>query len=63
MLILLITTLFIIIFILAFICAKRGAQISSLKNQIEFLEYNLKELTEKEKNPDKQQETHGKSEH
>ncbi len=49
--ILLITILLIIIFILAVICAKRGAQISSLKNQIEFLEYSLEQLTEKEKDP------------
>jgi predicted Holliday junction resolvase-like endonuclease len=41
--------LLIIIFILGVICVKRGAQISSLKNQIEFLEYSLEEFTEKNK--------------
>jgi len=41
--------LLIIIFILGVICIKRGALISSLKNQIEFLEYSLEELTEKKK--------------
>lgn len=49
MAILLITILIIIIFILAIICIKRGSKIISLKNQIEFLEYNLEQLTEKEK--------------
>jgi len=56
MTILLIAILLIIIFILGVICAKRGAQISSLKNQIEFLEYNLEELTEKEKGSKQDQE-------
>jgi hypothetical protein len=54
MLILLITILFIIILILGTICAKRGAQISSLKNQIEFLEYNIEQLTEKKVDPNRQ---------
>ena len=48
MAIFLITILIVIIFILAGICAKRGAQISSLKNQIKFLEFQLKDLTAKE---------------
>jgi len=49
MTILLITILLIIIFILAVICVKRGSIISSLQNQIEFLEYSMEQLTEKEK--------------
>ena len=50
---LLITTLLIIIFILAIICVKRGSTISSLQNQVEFLEYSIEQLTEKEKNSKK----------
>jgi predicted Holliday junction resolvase-like endonuclease len=45
----LIIALFIIIIVLAVIGIHKQAQISSLKNQINFLQINLKLLTEKEK--------------
>jgi len=45
----LIIALFIIIIVLAVIGIHKQAQISSLKNQINFLQINLKLLTENEK--------------
>jgi predicted Holliday junction resolvase-like endonuclease len=50
MALLLIVILVIIIFVLAVIVIHKSAQISSLKNQIAFLEYSYEQLTEKEKN-------------
>ena len=47
MAVLLIIILIIIIFILAVICIHRSAKINSLKDQVEFLEYSLEQLTEK----------------
>jgi len=49
MLILLIVILIIIIFILAVMCIHRSSQVYSLKRQINFLEYSLEQLAEKEK--------------
>jgi hypothetical protein len=49
MAILLITSLVIIIFILAIMCIRRNAQVYSLKQQVNFLEFTLEQLAEKEK--------------
>ena len=49
MAIFLIIVLFVIIIILAVICIHRGAQVTSLKDQVDFLEYSLEQLKEKEK--------------
>ena len=48
MAILVIACLLFFIIILAVICIQRSAQIISLKRQVEFLEYSLEQLTEKE---------------
>jgi predicted Holliday junction resolvase-like endonuclease len=50
MTLLLIVILIIIIFFLNVILIHKSAQVSSLKNQIAFLEYSFEQLTEKEKN-------------
>jgi cell division protein FtsL len=49
MLILLIVILIIIIFILAVMCIHRSSQVYSLRRQVNFLEYSLEQLAEKEK--------------
>ena len=50
MALLLIVILIIIIFVLSVILIHKSAQVSSLKNQIDFLEYSYEQLTEKEEN-------------
>ena len=50
----LIIALFIIVIALAVIAIHKQAQISSLKNQINFLQINLQLLTEKEKQEKKE---------
>ena len=45
----LITALTIIVIILAAVCIHRSAQVSSLRKQVDFLEYSLQQFTEKEK--------------
>jgi len=57
--ILLIGILIIIIFVLVVILIHKGAQVSSLKNQIEFLEYSLEQLTEKEEDSEQVPEKNG----
>ena len=59
MTILLIGILIIIIFVLVVILIHKGAQVSSLKNQIEFLEYSLEQLTEKEEHSEQDPEKNG----
>ena len=59
MAILLIGILIIIIFVLGVILIHKIAQVSSLKNQITFLEYSLEQLTEKEKNSKQDPEKSG----
>ena len=59
MTLLLIAVLIIIIFVLAAILIHKSAQVSSLKNQISFLEYSLEQLTEKEKNSKQDPEKSG----
>jgi len=49
MMLLLIAILVIIIFILAIMCVHRSAQVYSLRRQVNFLEYSLEQLAEKEK--------------
>jgi cell division protein FtsL len=49
MAILIITSLVIIIFILAIMCISKNAQVYSLKQQVNFLEFTLEQLAEKEK--------------
>jgi cell division protein FtsL len=49
MAILLIASLVIIIFILAIMCIRRNAQVYSLKQQVNFLEFTLEQLAEKGK--------------
>jgi predicted Holliday junction resolvase-like endonuclease len=49
MMLLLIAILIIIIFILAVMCIHRSTQVYSLKRQVNFLEYSLEQLAEKEK--------------
>jgi cell division protein FtsL len=46
---LLIAILVIIIFILAIMCIHRSSQVYSLRRQVNFLEYSLEQLAEKEK--------------
>ncbi len=46
---LLISILVIIIFILAIMCIHRSSQVYSLRRQVNFLEYSLEQLAEKEK--------------
>lgn len=46
--VLVILILVVIVFILAVICVHKGAQVTSLKNQVDFLEYSLRQITEKE---------------
>jgi predicted Holliday junction resolvase-like endonuclease len=50
MALLIIIILIVIIFVLNVILIHKSAQVSSLKNQVAFLEYSLEQLTEKEKN-------------
>ena len=45
---LVIAGLLLFLFVLAAICIHRTAQVTSLKRQVEFLEYSLEQLTEKE---------------
>jgi len=59
MALLLIGILIIIIFILWVILIHKSAQVSSLKNQITFLEYSLEQLTEKEMNSKQDPEKSG----
>ena len=54
MALLLIGILIIIIFILGVMLIHKSAQVSSLKNQIAFLEYSLEQLTEKENNAEQE---------
>jgi cell division protein FtsL len=49
MMLLLIAILVIIIFILAIMCIHRSSQVYSLRRQVNFLEYSLEQLAEKEK--------------
>jgi len=49
MMLILIMILVVIIFILAVMCIHRSSQIYSLKRQVNFLEYSLEQLAEKEK--------------
>ncbi len=49
MLLLSIVIMVIIIFILAVMCVHRSAQVLSLRRQVNFLEYSLEQLAEKEK--------------
>ena len=53
MVLLLIGILIIIIFVLGVILIHKSAQVSSLKNQIAFLEYSYEQLTEKKRPPNK----------
>ena len=59
MALLLIVILIIIIFVLAVILIHKSSQVSSLKNQVTFLEYSLDQLTEKEKNSKQGSEKNG----
>ena len=59
MALLLIVILIIIIFVLGVILIHKNAQVSSLKNQIAFLEYSYEQLTEKEENSEYDQEKSG----
>jgi len=56
---LLIVILIVIIFVLGVILIHKSAQVSSLKNQIAFLEYSLEQLTEKEENSKQDSEKNG----
>ena len=59
MALLLIGILIIIIFVLGVILIHKSAQVSSLKNQVAFLEYSFEQLTEKEKNSEQDSEQNG----
>jgi cell division protein FtsL len=53
---LLIAILVIIIFILAIMCIHRSSQVYSLRRQVNFLEYSLEQLAEKEKGSEEESE-------